>query len=177
MIHIKKTQNSPNDTVEIIQKWMACYYKRYSILTFILPISFFDVKFNFPYFRIYQFFSIFSFYEPCPHFFFVSFKVSLVRTLMRRVWLKTKERLVCFGWADEKCKYWWRSVGFTCKSVVVFPSFKPTLRSRNEIFCAPYSSVNFMYWLKSLSSKNFLRLSSPWVQIKKISSIYRNHKL
>ena len=39
-------------------------YNRYSIFTFILSISFFGVKFSLPYFRIYQFFRIFSLYEP-----------------------------------------------------------------------------------------------------------------
>ena len=35
---------------------MVCRYKRRFIFTFILPINFFDVEFNFPYFRVYPFF-------------------------------------------------------------------------------------------------------------------------
>ena len=71
LIHIKKIEIFSNETVERIQKWMVCHYKRYSILTFVLLPGFFDIKFNFPCFRIYQFFRIFSFYEPWPHFLFV----------------------------------------------------------------------------------------------------------
>ena len=75
-----KIELFPNDIAERIQKRMICHYKRYSVLTFILRISFFDVIFNFPYFRIYQFLRAFSFYEHRPHFLFVTLKVTLVRT-------------------------------------------------------------------------------------------------
>ena len=88
--------------------------------------------------------------------------------LMHKVWLKITKHLAWFGWPNEKCKYWWRSVGFSCKSVVIFPLFSPTLGSRNWIFSTLYSYVIFMNWLKSLSfSENFLRSSLRWIQMKK----------
>ena len=109
---------------------MVCHYKRYSIFTFILPISFSDVKFYFPYFRIYQFFRIFrlfSFYEPWPHFLFVPLKVTLFRTqsshaqslaknygtlsMVRMSWLKMQILVTVGRWH------------FTCKSVAIFPLY------------------------------------------------------
>ena len=156
---------------------MVCHLKRFLFLLFLLVSPMLNITFLMS--EFYHFFQDFIFLRTMTSFFsFLRSKwLSLERNLlMRKIWLKTTERLVWFGWADEKYKYWWWSVGFTRKSVVIVPSFNPTLRSRNGIFSALYSQVNFMYWLKSLSSsKNFLKLSSRGVQMKKISSIFRNH--
>lgn len=48
--------------------------------------------------------------------------------LMWKVCRKLTRLLVCFAWVDEKWIYWLRSVGFTCKSVTVFPSCNPIFR-------------------------------------------------
>ena len=95
LIHIKKIEIFPNDTVERIQKWMVCHYKRYSILTFILPISFFDVN---PYLRIYHFLGYFLFKNHVLIFSLFHSKLLLLEhsLLMRSIWLKTMEHLVWF---------------------------------------------------------------------------------
>ena len=144
---------------------MVCHYKRYSTFTFILPISFSDAKFNFPYLRIYQFFRIFCLYEPPPHFIFVLFKITLVRTQ------STYAQSLAKNYRTFSVVWW---VDFTCNTI--FPSFNSTLRSRNGIFYTLHLGVSFIYWLKLLSSfENFWRLSSPRDQMKKTSSIYRKH--
>ena len=68
------------------------------------------------------------------------------------------------------------SVGFICKSVSIFPCESLTRKSKKGILPVLGSCVNFILgwnWLRF--SKNVLSLSSPWGQVKKISSIYRSH--
>ena len=61
LIHIKKIEIFPNDTAKRIQKWMVCHYKRYSIFTFIFPISLPDVKFKGTLMQIWKYANIFVF--------------------------------------------------------------------------------------------------------------------
>lgn len=152
--HMKKEDNFSWDSVERILKWMLCHYKKYSILTFILPVCFFDDIFDFLYLRIYHCVKIFSLYKLWPHFLFVFLKVTLIRTKSTYVQglaknYKTFSMALMSWW---KMQNWWRSVDCTCKSAEVSPIFNPTLTSRTWIFSAHYSWVNFIYWLKLLSS-------------------------
>lgn len=49
----------------------------------------------------------------------------------------------------KKCKYWWCSVGLTCKSVTFSPSCNFTFRSKIVIFLTITLWLNFRYWLSS----------------------------
>ena len=49
----------------------------------------------------------------------------------------------------KKWKYWWCSVGLTCKSVTFFPSCNFTFMSKIGIFLTLTLWLNFRYWLRS----------------------------
>ena len=73
-------------------------------------------------------------------------------------------------------RYWCWSVSLMCKSVVKQPFESFTVKSKHVTFSLLDSWVNLMLLSKLLrSSKNFSSLSLPWVQIKKMSSMYLNH--
>ena len=86
--------------------------------------------------------------------------------------------LVCSGWDDVYSRYWWQSVVLIWRSVQRFPLQKLTDKSKNEIFSLLDSYVNFkLVWVLLSSSRNRWSSCSPWDQIKKMSSIYRNQTI
>ena len=84
--------------------------------------------------------------------------------------------MVCPEWDEEQWRYWCLPVGFLCKPVLIFLRKKLLLKSKKWMLFLLDSCVNFVLgwsWLRL--SKNVLSLSSPWVQINKLSLTYRSH--
>ena len=80
------------------------------------------------------------------------------------------DSLVCSGWDEELCKYWWRCVGFMWRSVNNWP-----LRSNKEILFLSDSRVNLRLVVKLLISSMFWVFPFHESRWKKLSSIYRSH--
>lgn len=76
------------------------------------------------------------------------------------------EGLQWFGWQFCMWRYWWVSVGFVYKSVVMQPLFNITLTLRNTTDLRDLSTVNLIVgWKLLISSTNTSRCSSPCSQI------------
>ena len=82
------------------------------------------------------------------------------------------EFFIWSGCEELQWRYWRQSVLLVCKSTVIEPFSRLTLRSKNATLFFDDSHVNWRYGKKLLSpSVKFFSSASQCVQIKKISSI------
>ena len=97
--------------------------------------------------------------------------------LRRRAWLYGIPLLQWYGWHEEEFGFWWLSVGYTYKSVIMFSPISETVTSKTLSDVSDYSVMNsIVEWVSFKCYINSSSLSSPCSQRKKMSSKYLHHR-